>query len=118
MPQHERRGLAHAVLQAGPHVDGTILVVNGDNVFGESLQPVVDMAGHKGVDGVLAVETGSLDAASKTGVTEIKDGNVTGIVEKPSNSPSTLVTIGCYVLLPTSSKHRNSSNHPLRSNVN
>jgi glucose-1-phosphate thymidylyltransferase len=33
--------LAHAVLQAEPHVDGRFVVVNGDNVFGMSLRPVV-----------------------------------------------------------------------------
>ncbi|WP_233255116.1 sugar phosphate nucleotidyltransferase [Halopenitus persicus] len=52
--QRERRGLAHAVLQAAPHVSGSFLVVNGDNVFAESLRPVVDALGRSGVDGVLA----------------------------------------------------------------
>jgi glucose-1-phosphate thymidylyltransferase len=90
--------LAHAVLQAEPHVDGRFVVVNGDNVFGMSLRPVVEAAGREGVDGALAVTTVSREAATKTGVIEVADGSVTDIVEKPIDPASTLITTGCYVL--------------------
>ena len=31
--QRARLGLGHAMLQAGPHIDGRFLLLNGDNVF-------------------------------------------------------------------------------------
>lgn len=96
--QREQLGLAHAVLQAKPHVDGTFFVLNGDNVFGTSLRPVVAAADREGVDGVLAVTTVSREAATKTGVIEVADGSVSDIAEKPADPSSTLVTTGCYVL--------------------
>jgi len=96
--QREQLGLGHAVLQAEPHVDDRFLVVNGDNVFGESLAPAVEAAHRDDVDGVLATEEVSREAATRTGVLEVEDGQVAGLVEKPADSPSTLVTTGCYVL--------------------
>lgn len=95
--QREQLGLAHAVLQAEPHVSGTFLLVNGDNVFVDSLQPAVEAADT--ADAVLAVEDVSVDVARTTGVLRMDDdGTVSGIVEKPDDPPSTLVTTGCYVL--------------------
>jgi len=96
--QREQRGLGHAVLQAAPHVDDPFLVVNGDNVFADSLAPAVEAAERAGVDGALAVEDVSRDAASTTGVIELEAGEVARIVEKPTDPSSTLVTTGCYVL--------------------
>ncbi|QCC47228.1 nucleotidyltransferase family protein [Halobellus limi] len=98
--QRERLGLGHAVLQAEPHVDERFLLVNGDNVFADALDPVVEAADSPGVDGALAVESVSREVARTTGVLELDDGTVTGIVEKPDEAPSTLVTTGCYVLPP------------------
>jgi glucose-1-phosphate thymidylyltransferase len=95
--QRERLGLGHAVLQAEPHVDGTFLLVNGDNVFAGSVAPAVEAV--EGADAVLAVEEVSSAVATTTGVIETDEaGRVTGIVEKPDDPPSTLVTTGCYVL--------------------
>ncbi|MDL0138934.1 sugar phosphate nucleotidyltransferase [Halobacterium salinarum] len=96
--QREQCGLGHAVLQAEIHVDGTFLMLNGDNVFVESLTPVVEVADREDVDAVLAVEDVSPDEATTTGVLQFEDDDVTGIVEKPTDPPSTLVTTGCYVL--------------------
>jgi glucose-1-phosphate thymidylyltransferase len=76
--QRERLGLRHAMLQAEPHVDGPFLFVNGDNVLTGSVAPAV---------------------AATTGVIETgEQGHVTGLIEKPAEPLSTLVTIGCYVL--------------------
>ena len=95
--QREREGLGHAVLQAKPYVDGTFLLVNGDNVFVGSVEPAV--AGVEGADAVLAVEEVSPAVARTTGVIETDErGRVSGIVEKPAEPSSTLVTTGCYVL--------------------
>jgi len=96
--QRERRGLAHAVLQAEPHVTGAFLVINGDNVFAESLQTAVAALDGDGVDGVIAVEDVSRDTASRTGVVELAGETVARIVEKPTAPSSTLVTTGCFML--------------------
>lgn len=96
--QHELRGLADAVLQAEPYVDGRFLVVNGDNVFVDGIADAVDAVADPNVDAVLGVEDTSLDVARTTGVVEIGDGTVSNVVEKPDEPPSTLVTTGCYVL--------------------
>ena len=96
--QRERRGLGHAVLQAKSHVMGPFIVVNGDNVFSESLRPVVEPLTRDDVDGVIGVETVSRETARQTGVVDQEGGVVARIVEKPADPPSTLVTTGCYVL--------------------
>ncbi len=85
------------MLQAEPHVDGAFLLVNGDNVFAGSVEPAVEAVGE--ADAALAVEEVSSEVAATTGVIETDErGRVTGIVEKPAEPSSTLVTTGCYVL--------------------
>ncbi|MDB2265975.1 sugar phosphate nucleotidyltransferase [Halorubrum ezzemoulense] len=50
-------------------------------------------------DAVLAIEEVSPEVAATTGVIETDEaGRVTGIIEKPAEPSSTLVTTGCYVL--------------------
>jgi len=95
--QRERLGLGHAVLQAEPHVDGTFLLLNGDNIFSGSVEPAVEAVGE--ADAVLGVEEVSVEVATTTGVIETDEqGRVTDIIEKPAEPSSTLVTTGCYVL--------------------
>ncbi len=95
--QREQLGLGHAVSKAEPHVSGDFLLLNGDNVFVESVQPAVEAASD--ADAVLAVEEVSPAVATTTGVIQTDDsGSVVSIVEKPADPPSTLVTTGCYVL--------------------
>lgn len=93
--QRDRLGLAHAVLQAAPHVDGRFLLLNGDNVFADGVRPAVEADG----DVVLAVEEAPPEVARTTGVIRTDgEGRVTDIVEKPADPASALVTTGCYVL--------------------
>ena len=95
--QRERLGLGHAVVQAEPHVGGTFLLVNGDNVFAGSVTPAVTAV--EEADAALAVEEVSPEVATTTGVIETDErGRVTGLVEKPAEPSSTLVTTGCQVL--------------------
>ena len=96
--QREQLGLGHAVLQAQPAVDGTFLLINGDNVFADGVSPAVETADSAGVDGALGVEEVSREVARTTGVIETQEREITGIVEKPADPPSQLVTTGCYVL--------------------
>ena len=96
--QQDRRGLAHAVLQAESCVEGPFLLLNGDNVFSGPVTPAVSARAAEGVDGVLATETVSKARAARTGVVEFENGDVVAIHEKPSEPPSRTVTTGCYVL--------------------
>jgi glucose-1-phosphate thymidylyltransferase len=96
--QREQRGLGHAVLQAEPYVDGQFVVLNGDNVFAGSVRPAIERARDEPVNGVVLVEELPRADARETGVVETKDGQITGLVEKPDDPPSTLATTGCYVL--------------------
>jgi glucose-1-phosphate thymidylyltransferase len=98
--QREQRGLAHAVLQTAPHVDGPFVVLNGDNVFGEDVIPAIERTREPDVDGALLVETASRERARETGVVETDDDSewVTDVLEKPDDPPTQLVTTGCYVL--------------------
>lgn len=98
--QDDRLGLAHAVLQARPVIEGPILLLNGDNVFVDGVKPAIDRFAAADVDAVLGVEEVSESVARTTGVLETVDGTVVDIVEKPDDPPSRLVTTGCYVLPP------------------
>lgn len=53
--QTERLGLAHAVAEAEPYVDGPILLCNGDNVLGDDLRSLA--AAHEGAATLLFEET-------------------------------------------------------------
>lgn len=96
--QAEQLGLAHAVLQARSVVDGTFVVLNGDNVFGASIRPAIDRVAGGAADAALLVEEVSRNEARRTGVVETDGIRVTSVVEKPEVPPTRLATTGCYVL--------------------
>ena len=98
--QENRLGLAHALRRAMPAVDGTIAVMNGDNVCRANLSAVVDRHLETDAAATLLVEEVSRERARETGVVETTDGRVTGLVEKPDDPPSTLVTRGFSVFEP------------------
>lgn len=110
--QSERRGLADALLQAEPHIDEDFVSLNGDNVLRADIGGLVGSHREHGADVTALVERVSRKQASKGAVFELAgdgtdidatsaDGKnrqpITGIVEKPSDPPSTLVPRGCYV---------------------
>lgn len=92
--QTERLGLAHAVAEAEPYVDGPILVCNGDNVLGGDLRSLA--AAHEGA-ATLLVEEAEPERAKRTGVVVTDGGRVERVVEKPDDPPSTLVSAGAFV---------------------
>ena len=94
--QDERLGLAHALLQADPHVDGDFLCLNGDNVCRADLGAVVDRHRATGADVTSLVDDVSRECATEGGVFEFDDDEVAGLVEKPDDPPSTLVPRGFY----------------------
>ncbi|WP_340100131.1 sugar phosphate nucleotidyltransferase [Salinibaculum salinum] len=98
--QDERLGLAHAVLQAAPHVDGEFLLMNGDNVFDADLSPVVERHRTTGADATTLVERVPRERARAGGVFDIEGGEVVGVVEKPEEPPSQLIPRGVYAFSP------------------
>ncbi len=95
--QREPLGLAHAIAQTEPHIDDAFIVLNGDNIFGTSINPAID-AVDEGAHGAILVESVSGDEPPQTGVIETEGDRITHIVEKPREPSSQLVTTGCYVL--------------------
>ena len=68
------------MLQAEPHVGGTFLLMNGDNVFAGSVESAIEAV--EEADTALAVKEVSPEVATTTGVIETDEaGRVTGIVE-------------------------------------
>ncbi|KAA9399721.1 nucleotidyltransferase family protein [Haloarcula sp. CBA1130] len=99
--QNEQLGLAHALEQARSAVDGTFVVLNGDNVCRANLGDAVERHRETDASATLLVEDVSRAEAKTTGVVMTDEtGRVTGLVEKPSDPPSTLVTRGFFVFEP------------------
>jgi glucose-1-phosphate thymidylyltransferase len=95
--QEQRRGLAHALLQAAPHVDGDVVVLNGDNVVRANLREAVERHRETGADVTTLVEEVSPERASEGAVFEREGGGIVGLVEKPDKPPSRLIPRGFYV---------------------
>jgi len=98
--QRQRRGLGHAVGLAGPRLSGDALVVNGDNVVGGSLAPLVARHDRADAAATLLVETVDPEAARETGVCAFDGDRLVGLVEKPDDPPSTTVLAGALVGTP------------------
>jgi glucose-1-phosphate thymidylyltransferase len=95
--QDDRLGLAHALRQALPVVDGEFVVMNGDNVCRANLEAVLERHRETDAAATLLVESVTREQARETGVVETDaEGRVTGLIEKPDDPPSTLVSRGFY----------------------
>jgi bifunctional UDP-N-acetylglucosamine pyrophosphorylase/glucosamine-1-phosphate N-acetyltransferase len=88
--QERQRGTADAVRAARPHLDGPFAVLNGDNLYDPAT--VTRLYEH----GPALVGSPVADPRNY-GVVSATDGRVTGIVEKPSDPPSSLANAGGYV---------------------
>lgn len=98
--QDEQLGLAHALLQAEPHVANDFISLHGDNVLRDDLDRLVTT--HETRDAAVTCFTEDVtpDEARNQGVFELEDDRIVGLVEKPDNPPSTHVPRGCYVFSP------------------
>ena len=93
--QESQLGLAHALHQTSELVDGSFVVLNGDNVFCDPIPPIYDVD----ADGAVLVEPVPTDQARETGIVVTDgDGLVRDIVEKPTDPPSSISTTGAYYL--------------------
>lgn len=102
----------------GATVDGTFVVLKGDNVSGESVSPVIERATESEVDAALTVEEVSYLEATEIGVVKCIGNRITSLVEKPNDPPSTLASTGCYVLLQTVFQPFDCSSHPSVASMN
>jgi len=88
--QEEQLGTAHAVRAARDHIDGAFAVLNGDDLYDPD--GLADL-----FSGGPAVGTYEVENPRPYGVFDVTDGEVRGIVEKPSDPPSNRVNVGAYV---------------------
>jgi len=86
--QRRQRGTADAVRAAREYLTGPFTVLNGDNLYDESVLDLFDAG-----PAIAAME---VDDPTAYGVLSTADGRVTGIVEKPDDPPSTLANAGAY----------------------
>ncbi len=99
--QREQLGLAHALLQAEPHVDEEFALMLGDNVFRANLADVVERQRRGDVDAAFLVEEVPHEEASRYGVCDTtEDGEIVEVVEKPEDPPSNMVMTGFYTFSP------------------
>ncbi|MEM4780113.1 MAG: sugar phosphate nucleotidyltransferase [Halalkalicoccus sp.] len=86
--QHEREGMAHALLAAADHITGDVLLIDGDNAFDCDLSPLVERHREPGVDGTVLLERVSRETArSKAICARDDEGAIRRIVNRPDDPP-------------------------------
>ena len=99
--QREQLGLAHALLQAEPHVDDDFVLMLGDNVFRANLGDVVRRQQEERADAAFLVKEVPMAEASRYGVCDTNEyGEIVELMEKPDDPPSNLVMTGFYSFTP------------------
>ena len=99
--QREQLGLAHAILQAEPHIDGDFMLMLGDNIFRGNLGDVTNRQQEDRADAAFLVEEVPYEEASRYGVLDTNEyGEVVEVVGKPDDPPSNLVMTGFYTFTP------------------
>ena len=99
--QREQLGLAHAILQAEPHVDEDFILMLGDNIFRANLSDVVKRQREDRADAAFLVEEVPYEEASRYGVLDTNEyGEIVEVMEKPDDPPSNLVMTGIYTFTP------------------
>ncbi|WP_255192166.1 UTP--glucose-1-phosphate uridylyltransferase AglF [Natronobeatus ordinarius] len=99
--QRKQLGLAHAILQAEPHVEDDFVLMLGDNVFRANLGDVINRQNEERADAAFLVEQVPYEEASRYGVLDTNEyGEIVEVVEKPDEPPSNLVMTGFYTFTP------------------
>ncbi len=81
-------GTADAALKAEKFIEDTVVIMNGDDIYGK------DVSKLKNYERAFLVAES--DTPEKFGVFEKKGKKIVGIREKPENPPSNLVNVGCF----------------------
>jgi glucose-1-phosphate thymidylyltransferase len=96
--QEKQLGTGHALLAAESAVDGTCLVINGDQIVDSRI--VRDtIAGHES-DSAATLALLQRSHVEEYGGVTVDDGRVTSIVENPSDDRDYFLNAGVYVLEP------------------
>jgi glucose-1-phosphate thymidylyltransferase len=98
-----RRGAMGDVRFVLEGIDGTpeVLLVGGDNIFTFDLHPLLDCYRQKG-NSIAVRDVLSRDLAKLYGTVEMTpEGRVTGLIEKPDNPHTTMVSICIYAYGPS-----------------
>lgn len=99
--QAERRGMAHALLQAAPHLTGGFVLSACDSIVGTHVvRGLIEQYQAGGVSGVLALEQlDSPERIRQTGIVGLDGPRVSVIIEKPEpeEAPSSLASLPLYV---------------------
>jgi glucose-1-phosphate thymidylyltransferase len=91
-------GIADAISKAEEAIGGTSCVVMlGDNIFQSDISPYVQKFSEQAKGAHLILKRVSLEDAHRFGVAEVKDGQITELVEKPTEPRSDLAQTGCYM---------------------
>jgi glucose-1-phosphate thymidylyltransferase len=99
--QREQKGLAHALLSVEEYIDDDFMLMLGDNIFQANLDDVVQRQNEERADAAFLVEEVDWEDASRYGVCDTnKYGEITDVVEKPTDPPSNLVMTGFYTFTP------------------
>jgi len=97
--QDERKGLADAVFSGEHVIDGSFVVVLGDNFFRpkEFLRDLISYHLNEGADATIGVA--EVEDVTRHGIILPEGDRIADIIEKPSikEAPSTLGSIGAYV---------------------
>lgn len=96
MVQKERRGPAHAVSLAAPHVGlgEDLLIVFNDTIFDADLTRIPDLSAD--CDGLIYSK--EVEDYQRFGVNVVRDGVIVDMVEKPETLISKLAQVGLYYL--------------------
>lgn len=94
--QEEPKGLGDAIYRAKPYFkDEPCLIILGDTIIDI---PLTNLLGEENWIGVKKV-----DDPKRFGIVEIKNGNITKIVEKPAEPKSNLAIVGIYYIFNSAS---------------
>ncbi len=94
--QQERKGPAHAVWLAAPHISAgdDLLVVFNDTIFDTDLSRIPALCSD--CDGLIYSK--EVEDYQRFGVNVVKDGRIVNMVEKPDTPVSRLAQVGLYYL--------------------
>ncbi|MCA9738677.1 MAG: NTP transferase domain-containing protein, partial [Gemmatimonadetes bacterium] len=95
--QEGEGGIAEALGLAEHFAEGEpVVVLLGDNLFGESLAPAVDAFRARGARAGAMILLKEVDDPQRFGVAELEGDRVVRIVEKPAEPATNLAVTGCY----------------------
>lgn len=86
--QEEALGTADAALQAREHVEESAVILNGDDIYGEKVEQVIERGN--------CVLADRAKKPEKYGVYSHEDGDIMDLAEKPDDPSSHLVNTGCF----------------------